>query len=170
MLVSSVLCGVNLIWDRNSETNVVGYRVYMGEVSRGYDSVIDVGNSITATLLERPNVTNYFAVTAYDSEGLESRFSDEVTYFTPTNATTNVVIIPTNTVAQLKSSIRKTAQNQLEICFDAKADIEYTVELTMDFINWYQYLTTSRQTDSQVIIPLPTVADKMFFKVTFNPN
>jgi len=70
---------VTLLWDRNPETNVVGYRVYSGRVSRGYDSVLDMGNSISASVPTTPGM-NYFAVTAYDRDGLESGFSAEVTY------------------------------------------------------------------------------------------
>jgi VCBS repeat-containing protein len=70
---------VTLMWDRNPEPNVVGYRVYVGRVSRGYDSVLDTGNSTSAVIPTSPGIT-YFAVTAYDSEGLESDYSAEVTF------------------------------------------------------------------------------------------
>jgi VCBS repeat-containing protein len=70
---------VTLMWDRNSEPNVVGYRVYVGRVSRVYDSVLDTGNSTSVQVPTSPGFT-YFAVTAYDSEGLESDFSAEVVF------------------------------------------------------------------------------------------
>ena len=68
-----------LLWDRNTETNVIGYRVYVGSVSRTYDLVLDRGNSTFADVPTNPGM-NYFAVTAYDQEGLESGYSAEVTY------------------------------------------------------------------------------------------
>ncbi len=68
-----------LEWDRNPETNVIGYRVYVGRVSRLYDSVLDIGNQIITQVPTSPGTT-YFAVTAYDSDGLESDFSEEVFY------------------------------------------------------------------------------------------
>lgn len=68
-----------LLWDRNTETNVIGYRVYVGSVSRTYDLVLDRGNSTFADVPTNPGM-NYFAVTAYDQEGLESDYSAEVTY------------------------------------------------------------------------------------------
>lgn len=75
---------VSLEWDRNSETNVIGYRVYFGQSSRSYDSVLDANNE---TMLSLPPLqsgrTYYFAVTAYNNDGLESDFSDEVSYSEP---------------------------------------------------------------------------------------
>ena len=79
VLSPSFADAVSLQWDRNPETNIVGYRVYVGRVSRVYDSVLDIGNSTSANVPTSPGIT-YFAVTAYDSAGLESGFSSEVTY------------------------------------------------------------------------------------------
>ena len=77
-----------LQWDRNPEANVIGYRVYVGRVSRGYDSVLDIGN-LTSAEVPTPFGTTFYAVTAYDGTGLESGFSAEVTYtstVTPPNS------------------------------------------------------------------------------------
>ena len=74
-----------LTWDANSEPDIAGYKVYYkadssGQPSGDYDAVIDVGN-ITLKTVE--NLTDgtvyYFAVTAYDTSGLESDFSNEIT-------------------------------------------------------------------------------------------
>lgn len=73
---------VILEWDANTETNLAGYRVYSGRQSRVYDSVLDVGNQTLAQLTTQPGTT-YYAVTAYDTDGLESDFSDEVFYTAP---------------------------------------------------------------------------------------
>ena len=53
----------------------------MGRQPRVYDSVLDVGNQ---TLAQVSTIwrTTYFAVTAYNTDGLESEFSDEVSYVT----------------------------------------------------------------------------------------
>ncbi|HMJ90625.1 MAG TPA: Ig-like domain-containing protein, partial [Candidatus Acidoferrum sp.] len=74
----------SLEWNPNSETNLAGYRVYTGEATRGYTSVVDVGNTTQFPLNSlTPRKTFFFAVTAYDTDGLESDFSDEVTYAVP---------------------------------------------------------------------------------------
>jgi fibronectin type 3 domain-containing protein len=88
-----------LEWDRNSETNVAGYRMYWGTQSRTYRNVLDVGQNILGEIRGLvPGVTYFFAVTAYDTDGLESDFSDEVSY-TPPNGT-NAVVIPRRSEAK----------------------------------------------------------------------
>ncbi len=69
----------NLSWNPDSSTNVVGYKVYMGTASGTYTSSTSVGNvtSYTVTNLGAGK-TYYFAVTAYNSTGSESGFSNEV--------------------------------------------------------------------------------------------
>lgn len=84
LLLASVFTAlaVTVEWDPNPETNVAGYRVYWGTRSRLYDTVIDVGNQ-TFVQLPTPTVKTYYAVTAYDTDGLESDFSEEVFYEPP---------------------------------------------------------------------------------------
>jgi hypothetical protein len=78
---------LSLEWDANVEPTIGGYRVYMGEASRSYTFASDVGNSTTAQLQNLPpGRTVYLAVTAYDTNGLESDFSDEITYTVPSFA------------------------------------------------------------------------------------
>lgn len=72
---------VRLAWDPNSEPDLGGYIVYYGVASRVYTNAINVGNVTTNTVTGLvQGVLYYFAVTAYNTNGLESDFSDEVTY------------------------------------------------------------------------------------------
>ena len=41
---------VTLAWDKNSESNIAGYRIYYGTGSRSYNWFIDVGNATTYTI------------------------------------------------------------------------------------------------------------------------
>ena len=71
--------GVFLRWNPNSEADLIGYKVYYGTSSRNYDRVVDLGNVTVyqlGNLLE--NVSYYFSLTAYDSNGNESGFSAEL--------------------------------------------------------------------------------------------
>ena len=75
---------LTLAWDGSPDSSIAGYRLYEGVVSRTYTNVIDVGNATTATVSNLiAGVTYYFAVTAYDTNGLESDYSDEVSYTVP---------------------------------------------------------------------------------------
>jgi LmbE family N-acetylglucosaminyl deacetylase len=72
---------VTLAWDANTESHLAGYKVYYGEASRTYSHTVDVGNKTSYSLAQMPNYQEtYFAVTAYDKYGQESRFSEEVVW------------------------------------------------------------------------------------------
>ena len=72
---------VTLVWDASAEPTVAGYKVYYGTASRNYTSVADAAKNSTATISGLTQGQKYyFAVTAYASSGLESSYSNEVTY------------------------------------------------------------------------------------------
>lgn len=61
-------------------TNLKGYKVYVGTTSRSYDQKFDVGNSTSYSLNSLADgSTYYFAVTAYNTSGVESTYSNEAT-------------------------------------------------------------------------------------------
>lgn len=70
---------VTLAWD--PESGVAGYKLYQGGATHGYTNSINAG---TATQQTISGLTvggiYYFAVTAYNSSGLESDYSTEVIY------------------------------------------------------------------------------------------
>ncbi len=75
---------VTLAWDPNTEPDLAGYNFYWGYASRDYAFSADVGNFAEYTVTGLiPGITYYFAVTAYDTEDLESDYSDEVVYTIP---------------------------------------------------------------------------------------
>ncbi len=68
-----------LEWDASPDPNIAGYRVYNGESSRDYTHVVDVGLATSVPLTNlSAGVTHYLAVTAYDTNHVESPWSDEV--------------------------------------------------------------------------------------------
>jgi hypothetical protein len=69
---------VRLSWDANSQANLAGYKVYYGTASHSYDTSIYVGNTTTYAVASLNPGTYYFAVTAWDTSGNESGFSNEV--------------------------------------------------------------------------------------------
>ncbi len=70
---------VIISWDANREPDLKGYKIYYGTSSRNYSQVIDVGNTTQYAINNlQENVPYYFAVTAYDTAGNESDFSEEV--------------------------------------------------------------------------------------------
>lgn len=76
---------VTLAWDPNADKNVAGYNLYYGSASRSYPHSTDVGNVTISTIEQlQEGRTYYFAVTAYDTGGNESAFSNEISYTVPT--------------------------------------------------------------------------------------
>ncbi len=70
---------VTLSWDANTETSLAGYKVYTGTTSRAYGAPETVGKVTTFVKSSLAPGTYYFAVTAYDTSGIESGYSNEVT-------------------------------------------------------------------------------------------
>lgn len=76
---------VQVTWNPNTEEDLAGYRLYVGEASGQYGEPVDVGN-VTGHVMEitpQHGATYYFALTAYDTSGNESGYSDEATCFIP---------------------------------------------------------------------------------------
>jgi hypothetical protein len=75
---------VKFIWGLNPESELAGYKLYIGNQSRAYSQALDVGLVTTFQLNGlQPGYTYFFALTAYDHTGLESDFSRELTYQAP---------------------------------------------------------------------------------------
>lgn len=84
-----------LEWDRNDEPEAVGYRLYYGLSTGLYTFNVDAGGNTTATVATlTAGRTYFFAVTAYNTEGLESPYSNEVSFTAPQ---TPIVLAQTGT-------------------------------------------------------------------------
>jgi hypothetical protein len=72
---------VTLTWDPNaSNEGIAGYKIYYGTESQNYTAVIDVSDAtIKSVATLKKGMLYYFAATAYNSSGVESSFSEEVT-------------------------------------------------------------------------------------------
>jgi hypothetical protein len=79
---------VTLSWDPNSETNLAGYRIYYGTGPGVYTTPITVGTQTSYTITNLAPGTYFFAVTAFNTLGLESGFSNEVSTTITTTPTT----------------------------------------------------------------------------------
>jgi fibronectin type 3 domain-containing protein len=73
---------IQLQWDANSEADLAGYKVYSGVASRAYGTPTDVGNVTSYRVTALAAGILYIAVTAYNTAGAESGFSNEVTVAT----------------------------------------------------------------------------------------
>jgi hypothetical protein len=82
---------VTLTWDPTvtytdgtALTDLMRYRLYSGTECGVYTEQTEVTNSTTLTIFTlQPGCSNYFAVTAVNSAGVESAFSEEVAIYVP---------------------------------------------------------------------------------------
>lgn len=86
MTVAAIAATVTLAWDPSPSTDVNGYRIYYGNATRAYTNAVPVNgaqntNCTVSNLLV--GLTYYFAATATATNGLESDFSNEVSYQVP---------------------------------------------------------------------------------------
>jgi len=84
MTAGQISQALTLAWDAVSVPSIAGYRLYSGQFSRVYTRETDLGMTTTSSVGGlATGVTYYFAVTAYDTNGLESGFSSEISYTVP---------------------------------------------------------------------------------------
>jgi len=115
---------VSLAWDRNPESDVVGYRVYYGPASRRYTNSTYVGNATTNLTTGLSNgATYFFAVTALDATGLESDFSKEV------------VSTPSSSAGPLVQ-VRIAANRQAMLTVSGSAGTAYDFLATTNLSTW----------------------------------
>jgi len=74
---------ITFAWDASPSPGIEGYFLYYGPASRTYTNRWAVGN-VTQATIPRPPGTNYYTVTAGDTNGLESDYSNEVSFAEPT--------------------------------------------------------------------------------------
>ncbi len=82
-----------LSWNANSEPELAGYKVHYGTSFRTYGTSIDVGKKTTYTVTGLTAGTYYFAVTAVDTAGNETGFSNEVTKTVTGGADTTPLVL-----------------------------------------------------------------------------
>lgn len=132
---------VTLEWDRNPEPDIAGYKVHRGLASGVYTSIIDVGNVTTFSFQNlAAGTTNFFAITAYNQLGIESRRSDEGWCIIPNLAPT---------------------LNSLENCTLTDASAPHVVPLsgiTSGALDEIQRLTVAAVSSDPTLVPHPVVS------------
>jgi hypothetical protein len=71
---------VRVSWDASRSNDVVGYRVYYGTNSGAYSFEVNAGDALSQAIVLPQRGRWFFAVTAYNTNLVESDFSNEVQY------------------------------------------------------------------------------------------
>jgi Big-like domain-containing protein/fibronectin type III domain protein len=129
---------VKLQWDPNTESDLAGYKVYYGVDGLASPAQLDVKNQTIATIPGLDPDQNYaFAVTAYNTAGLESPFSNVVTALES--------VLPTVSISNPSNNAK--VSNTVEVMASASDNVgvvkvEYYVNGTLkasDSAEPYQY-------------------------------
>jgi hypothetical protein len=81
--LASAQQSARISWQPNKESDIAGYKVYSGIRSGQYTKIQDVGKQTSAVVAALAHdTTHYFAVQAYNTSGLASNLSAEVSYKT----------------------------------------------------------------------------------------
>lgn len=83
---------VGLAWDAGLDPDLAGYRVYFRTARESYGLGIDIGRAETARVSNLViGTTYYFTVTAYNTAGLESPGSEEISFTATPNETATAI-------------------------------------------------------------------------------
>lgn len=121
---------LDLTWADSLSPAAVGCNLYYGTNSGSYTTSIVLGDVTTATVPGLSyGVTYYFAMTAYDTNGLESDFSTEASY---------IQVLPG---AQMQ--INAASGGQFTLTVAGPAGHTYAIEATPDLANWTTIATVT---------------------------
>jgi hypothetical protein len=81
LLPARAATSLTLAWDPSGASDTRGYRLHYGTSSHSYSQTSDLGNTTTTTVSNLlPGQTYYFAVTDYNTAGVQSSYSNEVSF------------------------------------------------------------------------------------------
>jgi PKD repeat protein len=104
--------------DGTTLRDLAGYRLHYGLSSRNYTSSVNVGNTTSYTLSGLTSGQRYYvAVTAYDTSGNQSSYSNEVNFVAPSDSTTapvaNFTAAPTSGTVPLTVAFTSTSTGNI---------------------------------------------------------
>ncbi len=145
---------VTLAWNPNSESDLAGYKVHYGNSSGNYSSNVDVGNQTGYTISNLVvNDTYFIATTAYDINGNESSYSNEVSYIidtTPTAISSVNINSPTQVNVVFSEPVEESSSTDVLNYSIDNAITVFTASLGSDLKT--VTLTTSELTDGVTYI------------------
>lgn len=129
---------VTLTWSPSIDPTVVGYKIYYGVASGVYTNSVDVGNVTNYTITGlADDTTYYFAATSYDSNGVESDFSNEIAVKTASSGTNQ----PASIAPPPAQNVSDTGQFTFNV--SGVSNYMYAVQVSTDLLNWVAVQTNA---------------------------
>jgi fibronectin type III domain protein len=88
LAAASAHAGVNvtLQWNRNTEPDIAGYRVHYGPINAPYSQTMDIKSNAASISNLAAGTVYLFAVSAYNTAGAESAYSQPIVHYASTNS------------------------------------------------------------------------------------
>ena len=157
MLGSARGAAVTFGWTANTDP-VAGYKIHYGPASRAYNQIFDARNATSGTVSNLlAGNRYYFALTAYNSQGLESDYSAELTYFVPTN---------TGPSGPFRLTIGLTPSRQRVLTLTGPTNRNYSIETGTNLTTWVNLGTVSVGTSgsASLVDTNPPVQTRRYYR------
>ncbi len=173
----SLAKGLVFEWDRSPEPEVTGYKLYCGTVSGNYTHVYDAGNATEISVSGLiSTLTYYVAVSAYNSEGLESALSGEIVVTVPEPLDIGVSIVDPNSLpagTTIPEEVGKISvvmesgtlsEGSISFLITAATSVAVSVEASPDLTNWEPLGTVLNPTGALRITETPVTGTTRFYR------
>jgi endoglucanase len=126
---------ITLVWNANTDPDLAGYTVYSGTNSHVYNKANYVGNVTSNTPAGLiPGMTYYFAITAKNTSGLESDFSNEIAVDVQPNLGQPVAATTQLVSGKMKLSWPSTLSSTYRVYYKTKLTDATWTQLTSDLL------------------------------------
>jgi hypothetical protein len=152
---------ITLAWDPSSDPSVIGYKLYQGTNSQSYATNSILGNVTSAKVQNlHPGTTYYFAVTAYNSNDLESTFSGQIQYTASANS------------LDPQLSITRNLSGQSVLTATASPGATYNIEISSNLLSWswLAVVTADPAGRIQYVDTTSSLTTIRFYRLTQSPG
>jgi len=148
---------VTLSWNASTDPTVAGYNIYFwisGSVSTNQISVGDATGATISNLVA--GATYSFAATTYNSSGVQSPFSTEVSFTVPTNVVNQLAALNPISNLVIVQSATATQQGNNTVSQTAPQTVALT-GISSSTANQQQTLTITATSSNPALVPNPSV-------------
>lgn len=149
---------VALAWNPSTAGGVAGYKIHYGNDGVTFDNVVDTGTNASWTVTGlQEGQTNYFIVTAYDVNGVESSPSNQTVYYVPG-------------VVKMALGAGAVPGKPVPLSFPVAPGHTYQVQASTDLKNWVTIWSTTAATNGwiQYQDPQGTKLQQRFYRTVSN--